>query len=78
MFGEPVLYVYAVHRIKTICLFLYFYAYILHENNISKKTFQIKKCLKNVSFSPLTIDLKVEEYQTLSKINNQIDTRGPD
>lgn len=43
-----------------------------------KKTFQIKKCLKNVSFSPLTIDLKVEEYQTLSKINNQIDTRGPD
>lgn len=37
-----------------------------------------KKCWKNVSFSPLTIDLKVEEYQIQSKINNQIDTRGPD
>lgn len=44
-----------------------------------KKNFRFKKkCWKNVSFSPLTIDLKVEEYQIQSKINNQIDTRGPD
>lgn len=36
-----------------------------------KKIFRLKKkCWKNVSFSPLTIDLKVEEYQIQSKIKS--------